>query len=109
MSEVIAIPQAIGPQYLSKLGFRNRFTMNEKAKIELASIDDVSAPLQARMLAARLRATLADQRDATYIDPMRLDTREGVVDLETAGLLDAPGRALQILDAPIQEEERYKG
>ena len=108
MSDVISIPQQLPPQYLSKLGFRNRFTMAEKAAIEIAALDDPAAPMPARMVAATLRASLADQRDATYIDPLRPDTRAGVIQLETYGVI-AAGRALEILDAPIQDGERYFG
>lgn len=95
-------------KYLSKLGFRNRFTMAEKAALEIASLDDPTASMPARMVAATLRASLADQRDATYIDPLRSDTRAGAIQLETYGVI-AAGRALEILDAPIQDGERYFG
>lgn len=106
--EIITIAQHQGSQYLSKLGFRNRFTMAEKAALEIAALDNPAANMQARMVAATLRASLADQRDATYIDPLRPDTRAGVIQLETFGVI-AAGRALEILDAPIQDEERFKG
>lgn len=95
-------------KYLSKLGFRNRFTPTEKALIEFAALDNPVAIMTARMLSASIRANLADQRDATYIDPNRPDTRQGVIGMEANGLL-ASGRALQILDAPILDEEMYKG
>ena len=95
-------------KYLSKLGFRNRFTPTEKATIEFAALDNPAAAMPARMMAASIRASLADQRDATFIDPTRPDTRQGVINMEAAGLL-AAGRALQILDAPIQDAEVYKG
>lgn len=101
-------PPAPPIKYLSKLGFRNRFTPTEKATIEFAALDNPAASMPARMLSASIRASLADQRDAEYIDPTRLDTRQGVIDMETGGLL-AAGRALQILDAPIQDIEMYKG
>ena len=91
---------------LSKLGFRNRFTAAEKAAIEFAAIDDPTASLPARMGAAAVRATLADQRDAEFIDPTRPDTRQGAMAMEAYGLLD-PGRALEILDAPILDHEQY--
>lgn len=95
-------------KYLSKLGFRNRFTSAEKATIEFAALDNPSASMPARLLAAGIRASLADQRDATFIDPTRPDTRQGVLDMEAAGLL-GPGRALQILDTPIEDVEMFKG
>jgi hypothetical protein len=104
----IYVPPVEQVKYLSKLGFRNRFTPQEKALIEFAALDDPSAAMPARMLSASIRATLADQRDATYIDPTRPDTRQGVIGMEAAGLLTA-GRALMILDTPIEDHEMFKG
>lgn len=53
-------------------------------------------------------AVLREQRrkvsESPYVDLAQ--TRAGVQALEAAGLL-AAGRALQILDAPIQQHERY--
>ena len=61
----------------------------------------------ARLLAA-LRADLKDQDQATFIDLDDEDTRTGVLTLEVAGLI-AAGRALEILDAPVQDMERFTG
>ena len=108
MSALIYCAQPAEVKYLSKLGFRNRFTPAEKATIEFAALDSPSAGMPARMQSAGIRAALADQRDATYIDPTRPDTRQGVLDMEAAGLLTA-GRALEILDAPIEDHEQFKG
>ncbi len=74
----------------------------------MAALDDPSAVLEQRQASAALRANLADQRDATYIDLDRADTRAGVQQLEALGLL-AAGRALAILDAAVTDDERYKG
>ena len=93
---------------LTKLGFRSRFTQAEKTAIELASLDDPAAPMAQRAQAADIRVYLADVAAATYIDPQRVETRAGVQALEAAGLIGA-GRALQILDAPIQADEAYLG
>ena len=93
---------------LTKLGFRGRFTQAEKTAIELASLDDPAAPMAQRAQAADIRVYLADLAAATYIDPQDVDTRSGVQDLEAAGLIGA-GRALQILDAPIQADKAYLG
>ena len=93
---------------LTKFGFRGRFTQAEKTAIELASLDDPAAPLAQRQQAADIRVYLADVAAATYIDPQRPETRAGVQALEAAGLIGA-GRALQILDAPIQAEEAFTG
>ena len=98
-------PQPVVDSRITRLAFRNRFTPTEKAIIELAALDDPSAAQSVRMRAAALRANQADIAAATFIDLGRPDTRAGVQMLEAAGLL-AVGRALEILDAPIQPEER---
>ena len=90
---------------VTKLAFRNRFTQAEKVAMEIAGLDNPAAPMAQRAQSAALRANVADLAAATFIDLQRPDTRAGVQMLEAAGLL-APGRALVILDAPIQAEER---
>lgn len=90
---------------ITRLAFRNRFTTPEKAALELAALDDPAAGTPARMQAATLRAYLADLAAAMFVDVQRPDTRAGVELLETLGLL-AAGRALTILDSPIQPRER---
>ena len=90
---------------ITRLAFRSRFTLPEKVALELASADNPAGLLAERQQAATLRAYLADVAAATYIDLQRADTRAGVQQLEALGLL-AAGRALQILDAPIQSDER---
>lgn len=90
---------------ITQLAFRNRFTGAEKVQLEMAALDDPSAPMSHRQQSAMLRAHLADTAAATFIDLSRPDTRAGVQMLETVGLL-ATGRALEILDAPVTPEER---
>jgi hypothetical protein len=94
-------------RYVTKLGFRNRFTPAEKVAIEIASLDVPTASMSARQLSAGLRSALKDQQSATYIDLDRDDTRKGVQMLETAGII-ASGRSAIILDSVITDEERYK-
>jgi hypothetical protein len=94
--------------WITKLAFRNRFKREEKVAIEIASLDNPAAPMDLRQAAADLRASQADQRDATYIDLQRADTRAGVLGLEQAGLI-AAGRAAVILDTLPTAEEVYKG
>jgi hypothetical protein len=101
-------PVPVGGRKITRLAFRNRFTQAEKVTLELASLDDPAAPMQQRQQAAALRASMKDQENATYIDLDRADTRAGVMALELGGLI-ASGRALQILDAPIADEEHYRG
>lgn len=89
------------PRHITQLAFISRFTDAEAVAIDLASIG-------ATQQAASVRRHQKKVDAATYIDLDRTDTRTGVQALETAGLL-AAGRALQILDAPVQESERFKG
>lgn len=93
---------------VSRLAFRNRFTSTEKATIEFAAADNPAAPTLQRQQAAALRASLADQRDAEFIDLNRPDTRAGVLTLEAMGLI-GQGRALAILDTPPSPTEVWNG
>ena len=88
-------------RHITELAFITRFSDAEAVAIDLASIG-------ATAQAASVRRYLKKVDAATYIDLDREDTRAGVIALESAGLL-AAGRALQILDAPVQDAERYKG
>ena len=90
---------------ITKLAFRNRFTMAEKVAMEIASLDNPGAAMAQRQQAAALRANLADTAAAVFIDLTRADTRAGVQMLEVSGLL-AAGRALEILDTTAQPGER---
>lgn len=90
---------------ITPLAFRNRFTQPEKVMLELAGLDDPTAPMAQRQQSAAIRVHLADVAASAFVDLARADTRAGVQSLEAAGLL-APGRALQILDAPVQAHER---
>ena len=83
---------------LTRLQFRNRFTAQEKALLELAAMDDPSAEPAQRLQAASLRAYLADLAAAEFVDLADAPTVAGVQALEAAGLL-AEGRAVEILDA----------
>ena len=103
-----AQPLGDSPRRISKLAFRNRFTKAEKAGIEFSALDDPTAPIAQRQQAAALRADLKDQEQATFIDLDDEDTRAGVLTLEAAGLI-AAGRALEILDALVQDKERFTG
>lgn len=89
---------------ITKLAFRNRFTINELIAIELTSIDNPAADLATRQLAALLRVMQKNQENASYIDLSRTDTQQGVQMMESYGLL-AAGRANEILHAPVKTEE----
>ena len=97
---------AIAPNTrITRLAFRNRFTAQEKVMLELAALDDPSAPMPQRQQAAAIRVHLADVAASSFVDLARADTRAGVQALEAGGLL-AAGRAMEILDAPIVADER---
>jgi len=90
---------------ITRLAFRNRFTAAEKMALEIAALDDPTAPLAQRQQAAAIRVHLADVAVSTFIDLGSQDTRAGVQALEAGGLL-TEGRVLEILDAPVQPHER---
>jgi hypothetical protein len=106
------LPEAETPapapvRHITRLAFRNRFTLPEKTALELSAIVDPAAPMEVKQQQAMLRAYLKDVEAATFIDLDRPDTRAGVQMLESAGLL-AAGRAAQVLDSPVQDAEAYR-
>ena len=82
---------------VSRKAFLSRFTDAEAIDIDLASIG-------ATREAAAVRRYLSKVNAAQHIDLADEETRTGVQALEAAGLLQ-PGRALVILDAPIEPKE----
>ena len=87
--------------------FRDRFTSAEAGRIDLAATDDAAAAWPERLAAAELRARMRRLDGAEYVDLDDQDrTRTPVQQLEAAGLLDAAGRAAEILDAPVLDSER---
>ena len=82
---------------VSRKAFLSRFTDAEAIDIDLASIG-------ATREAAAVRRYLSKVNAAQNIDLADDETRTGVQALEAAGLLQ-PGRALAILDAPIEPKE----
>lgn len=82
-----------------------RATTAEKIALEMASIDNPAASIQVRQFAAGIRVWI---RDSNLLSSFNLEdaaNRAGIQALESAGILGA-GRALEILDAPIQDDER---
>ena len=82
---------------VSRKAFLSRFTDAEAIDIDLASMG-------ATREAATVRRYLSKVNAAQHIDLADDETRTGVQGLEAAGLLQ-PGRALVILDAPIEPKE----
>ncbi len=101
-------PQQPEDRRITPLAFLNRFTQPERVALEMSSLDNPSATAAQRQQAAALRVMQDDVKAATWIDLARGDTRGGVQQLETIGLLSA-GRAGEILDAAIQPHERPAG
>lgn len=93
------------PRHISNLAFDLRLTAAERVAIELASIDNPNANIEARTQAAYLRVALERAKKAQFTNLDDPVTRAGVLQFEAAGLLDE-GRALEILDAPVQDSER---
>lgn len=100
----VNIPVAAEAKRITKLAFRNRFTTTEKVMLEMASLDNPAATMQARQMAATLRVYLKDLDNATFIDLERSDTVAGVNTLAALGLL-AAGRPAEILSPIIQPQE----
>lgn len=98
-------PASVPDRRVTRLAFDNRFTQAERINIDLSSIDNPTGTLAARQQAASLRDMRTQVNNATFIDLDRADTRAGVQQLETSGLIGV-GRAAQILDAPVQDHER---
>lgn len=90
-------PEPVPQTQITRLAFLSRFTDEEAIALDLASQG-------ATVEAATLRRYLSKVNAATFIDLSREDTRAGVLALEPLGIL-AEGRALEILNAPIQDHE----
>ena len=89
---------------ITVLAFRRRFTMAEKAAIEFAAVDRADATIEQRQQSAALRASLADQAAATFIDLDDADVISGVTALEVFGIIDSQ-RVSEILTTSASEGE----
>ncbi|NLC21105.1 MAG: hypothetical protein GX771_04245 [Halomonadaceae bacterium] len=85
------------PRHITRLAFLSRFTDEEAIAIDLASIGTT-------IEAAMMRRYLSKVEAASFIDLEREDTRQGVLALESVGIL-AEGRALEVLDNPVEPHE----
>lgn len=89
-------PEATAVTEISRHAFRSRFTSAEKAMIEIAMLDDPTAPIEQPQQAAVLRAFDKDLSAAEVVDLEYPQTVDGVNMLEQVGLI-GPGRAAEIL------------
>lgn len=94
-------PAALEPRHITRLAFLSRFSDAEAIAIDLASQG-------ATQQAAAMRRYQSKINAATYVDLDRADTRAGVQALELMGLISA-GRGEVILDAAVQDTERFRG
>ena len=90
-------PDASPATKITRLAFLSRFTDTEAITLDLASIG-------ATVEAASIRRYLSKVNAATFIDLSRADTRGGITALEAMGII-GEGRAIEILDSPIQPHE----
>lgn len=82
---------------ITRLAFRNRFTQAEKVALELAALDNPSAPMAQRQQSAALRAHLKDLDAASWVDLARPETVAALQILEASGLI-GEDRVAAILD-----------
>lgn len=97
----LALPEKAAGTRITRLAFLNRFTDAEAITIDLASQGLTVQAASMRRYTNKINA-------AQYVDLQRSETRGGVFALEAAGIL-AVGRATEILDAEIQDHERWNG
>ena len=91
---------------ITRLAFRNRFTQAEKIALELAALDNPTAPAAARQQSAALRAYLKDLDAASWVDLTRPEPVAAMQMLAASGLI-GEGRAAAILDVDsITDMER---
>ena len=90
---------------LSVTAWRRRFTRDERVAIEFAQLDDVTAPMQQRQIAAALRSDIRDQESTQYINLDDPDVLTGLQNLSALGLI-APTRVQEIQQPDAQPEER---
>ena len=89
---------------ITPLAFRNRFTVAEKARQELAAVDNPTDTNEKRQQAAVLRAHLADLLAAQFVDLDDGHIKDAVRSLAGMGLL-TDERAEHILSNAAKPEE----
>lgn len=94
--------------FITNLSIINRFTSKEYGKIEIASIDDISADPATRAFQSSLRRMLRQIETARYIDLDNDDLIGAFKQLQSLGFLTSE-RAQEILSKDISPDEKYKG
>jgi len=93
---------------ITQLAFLQRFSTEEYAALDIASIDDPSSDSAAREQQAALRKMLKQIDMATYIDLGDVDALLALQTMKTLGIL-TDSRITEITTNPILEVEKYKG
>jgi hypothetical protein len=96
-------PRNLGTK-LSKLAFRNRFTLEEREDMELAAVNPASGTAAARRKAARQRVIRDDILAADRIDLASPRITGAVQKLVEDGII-TQARATEILTTPVTESE----
>lgn len=91
-------------RYITKLAFRNRFTLDEKIAFEMAQVDDPTATQDVRLAAAAVRVLEKDLAASAYADMNNSAVQAGLHQLETIGVLGV-GRAEEIIWGDIEPYE----
>jgi hypothetical protein len=97
---------SIPPRAITQFAFDRRFTITERAKVEMSALDDPSAAQAIREIAATVRALLGRSAKAEFIDLDFQDVQDAVNYFEAIGVLDS-GRASEILSSPVQDFEKF--
>ena len=104
---IAAHPNGLSGTKITKLAFRQRFTIMEKVGVEMACLDNPGASDTVREQSALVRVYIKDLDNASWVDLADQNTIDGVTLLESAGIL-ATGRSDQILDiSAITDAERF--
>lgn len=108
---ILSAPEYVAPvvvpsRLITPIAFERRFTPAELVRIEMAQLDDPTAPMAQRQMSATLRVNQRKLLKSPRHDLDDPEVRTGLLMLEAGQLLDAPGRALEILDTPIADGER---
>jgi len=101
-SEPEPVPQN---RIITNYAFDMRFTLEERVAIEMAGMDDPTATMEQRAMAAALRVSQERAKKAQFTDLDNPVVIASVQQME-AGELLAQGRAAEILDTPVLDEER---
>lgn len=97
-------PDGSGP-FLSNYAFDMRYTLPERIAIKrLADQRNPDGSYTDTALAVQVNVERAQK--AKFVNPQRTETRNGVMQFVTLGVLTEE-RALEILDAPVQPHELY--